>query len=71
MKAGAMNFDTGGNYRLTISREGYPDADEMDVQYDGQEHHDGEEVHYFAGPGRFHVGIPEHLIGSDFRIEPV
>jgi hypothetical protein len=64
-----MDFETGGSYRLTISRDGYPDAD-MDVRYDGPEQHDGEEVHYFAGPGRFHLGIPEHLIGRDFRIEP-
>lgn len=64
-----MNFERSGNYRLTISRDGYPDAD-MDVRYDRQEQHDGEEVHYFEGPGRFHLGIPEDLIGPDFRIEP-
>lgn len=69
-KTGAMEFEKSGNYRLIISSDGHPDANEMDVRYDGPEHHDGEEVHYFEGPGRFYLGIPEHLIGSDFRIEP-
>jgi hypothetical protein len=65
-----VDFEESGTYRLTISRVGYPDAERLDVRYDGQQSHDGEHVHYFAGPGRFYLGIPEQLIGSDFRIEP-
>jgi hypothetical protein len=65
-----MDFEPSGTYRLTISRVGYPEAEQLDVRYDGQESHDGEDVYYFAGPGRFYLGIPRHLIGSDFRIEP-
>jgi hypothetical protein len=65
-----MDFEPSGSYRLTISRVGYPEAEQLDVRYDGQESHDGEDVYYFAGPGTFYLGIPGHLIGSDFRIEP-
>jgi hypothetical protein len=65
-----MDFEPSCIYRLTISRVGYSETEQLDVRYDGQEQLDGEEIHYFAGPDRFYLGIPEHLIGSGFRIEP-
>jgi hypothetical protein len=65
-----MDFEPSGTYRLTISHVGYSEPEQLDVRYDGQEQLDGEDIHYFAGPGSFYLGIPEHLIGSGFRIEP-
>jgi hypothetical protein len=64
-----MDFELRGTYRLTISRVGYNEIEQLDVRYDGHQQLDGEDIYYFAGPERFYLGIPEHLIGSGFDID--
>jgi hypothetical protein len=65
-----MDFRKSGNYRLTINRPGISEPEQLDVRYDRLELLDGDEIHYFAGPNRFYVGIPVDLIGSEFEIAP-
>ncbi|HWL49512.1 MAG TPA: hypothetical protein VNT92_06515 [Acidimicrobiia bacterium] len=66
-----MDLQTSSHYQLTIRRPGHSEPDCIEVYYERPERHDDDVVHYFVGPDRFHVGIPDHLIGSDFEIEPI
>jgi hypothetical protein len=66
-----MDLQTSSHYQLTIHRPGFSEPDRIEVRYERRERHDDGEVYYFAGPDQFYLGIPDHLIGSDFEIEPI
>ncbi len=71
MSGQQMNLQTGSHYQLIIHWPGFSEPERVEVEFKRREQHEDDDVFYFVGPDRFHVGIPNHLIGSDFEIESI
>ena len=67
-----MDFELSARYRVTGNFVGLPAFGPFDMTYLGERAQGGTDFHLFIeADDRFQLGIPDHLIGSDFLVEPM
>ena len=66
-----MDLDEGSRYLVTGVNPGFS-GPPVEMTYIGQRREDGSDFYWFrAAQDEWRLGVPEHLIGKNFRIEAV